>query len=37
MKPAADVFRDAYSARILPSETKTYLPLTPAGKRNLKP
>jgi endo-1,4-beta-mannosidase len=33
-KPAAAIFKDDYTGRILPSDTRTYRPLTPAGKRN---
>jgi hypothetical protein len=36
-KPAAAIFRENYPARALPSDTKTFEPLTPAGKRNRKP
>jgi hypothetical protein len=31
-KPAAVVFKDGYSGRILPSDTRTYLALTPPDK-----
>lgn len=36
-KPAADIFKNDYTGRALPSDTRTWEPLTPAGKRNKKP
>lgn len=36
-KPAAEIFKNGYSGRILPSQTKTYLPLDTADHPNLNP
>jgi hypothetical protein len=36
-KPASEVFKTGYTARILPSITKTYLPLDTADHPNLNP
>ncbi|MDQ3929651.1 MAG: hypothetical protein M3328_10965, partial [Chloroflexota bacterium] len=36
-KPAADIFKNGFSGRLLPSETKTYLPLDTADHPNLNP
>lgn len=36
-KAAAEIFKNGFSGRILPSETKTYLPLDTADNPNLRP
>lgn len=36
-KPAAEIFRRGFTGRILPSQTKTYLPLDTADRPNLAP
>lgn len=36
-KPAAQVFKNNYPARILPSDTKTYIPLDTSARPNVRP